>query len=48
MESHAESSWYILHSEMTRACEERGAPLSKVRPFVDVSGRGKVLGKPLA
>lgn len=47
LESHAEASWYVLHDELTRACQERSVAISQVRPFVDVAGRGKMLGRPL-
>ncbi|MCX4908049.1 hypothetical protein [Streptomyces sp. NBC_00878] len=47
LESHAEASWYILHDELDRACQQQGVAISQVRPFVDVAGQGKVLGKRL-
>ncbi|MFI2358157.1 hypothetical protein OG582_11925 [Streptomyces anulatus] len=47
LESHAESSWYILHAALEEAAQTHQVELSQLRPFVDVSGRGRVLGKPL-
>ncbi len=44
LESHAEASWYILHTELVHACTARGVDISQVRPFVHVAGRGKVTG----
>jgi hypothetical protein len=44
LESHAEASWHVLHTELVHACTAQGVDISQVRPFVHVAGRGKVTG----
>ncbi|MGA5472537.1 hypothetical protein ACPCUK_27660 [Streptomyces arboris] len=47
LEPHAEASWHVPQTAVEEACRTHHVELSQVRPFVDVSGRGQVLGKRL-
>lgn len=47
LDPYAEASWYLGAEEVDRICQERGISRGQMRPFVDVSGQGRKVGKPL-
>ncbi|MBT2504786.1 hypothetical protein J7I98_02520 [Streptomyces sp. ISL-98] len=48
LDPYAETSWYLGLGELDRICQERGIARGQIRPFVNVSGQGRKVGKPLA
>lgn len=47
LESHASASWFMHQSELHQVSQQRGVPLSAMRPFVRIAGKGTISGPSL-